>query len=44
MGTRLQDIYASEIRASMQEQFGYANPMQIPRLDKVVLNLSLIHI
>ena len=41
MGTRLQDIYASEIRASMQEQFGYANPMQIPRLDKVVLNMGV---
>ncbi len=41
MGTRLQEIYASEIRASMQEQFGYANPMQIPRLDKVVLNMGV---
>lgn len=41
MGTRLQDLYASEIRSSMQEQFGYANPMQIPRLDKVVLNMGV---
>ena len=41
MGTRLQEIYASEIRASMQEQFGYSNPMQIPRLDKVVLNMGV---
>jgi large subunit ribosomal protein L5 len=41
MGTRLQDFYASDIRASMQEQFGYANPMQIPRLDKVVLNMGV---
>ena len=41
MGTRLQDIYASEIRESMQKQFGYSNPMQIPRLDKVVLNMGV---
>ena len=41
MGTRLQEIYASEIRAKMQEQFGYSNPMQIPRLDKVVLNMGV---
>ena len=41
MGTRLQDLYASEIRSSMQEQFGYSNPMQIPRLDKVVLNMGV---
>jgi len=41
MGTRLQEFYASEIRPSMQEQFGYSNPMQIPRLDKVVLNMGV---
>ena len=41
MGTRLQDLYSSEIRSSMQEQFGYSNPMQIPRLDKVVLNMGV---
>lgn len=41
MGTRLQEFYASEIRPAMQEQFGYSNPMQIPRLDKVVLNMGV---
>ena len=41
MGTRLQEFYASDIRPSMQEQFGYSNPMQIPRLDKVVLNMGV---
>ena len=41
MVARLQEIYASEIRGSMQEQFGYSNPMQIPRLDKVVLNIGV---
>ena len=41
MVARLQEVYTSEIRASMQEEFGYANPMQIPRLDKVVLNMGV---
>ncbi|MGB0632659.1 MAG: 50S ribosomal protein L5 [Alphaproteobacteria bacterium] len=41
MVARLQEVYKSEIRSSMQEQFGYANPMQIPRLDKVVLNMGV---
>jgi large subunit ribosomal protein L5 len=41
MVVRLKEVYASEIRSSMQEQFGYTNPMQIPRLDKVVLNMGV---
>ena len=41
MVARLKDVYDTEIRAAMQEQFGYANPMQIPRLDKVVLNMGV---
>ncbi len=41
MVVRLQKIYTSEICDSMQEQFGYSNPMEIPRLDKVVLNIGV---
>ncbi|MEK9646308.1 MAG: 50S ribosomal protein L5 [Alphaproteobacteria bacterium] len=41
MAARLKELYDSEIRATMREQFGYANPMQIPRLDKVVLNMGV---
>ena len=41
MAARLKEVYDSEIRASMREQFGYTNPMQIPRLDKVVLNMGV---
>ena len=37
---RLKDLYASTIKAAMKEEFGYANDMMIPRLDKVVLNIS----
>ena len=38
---RLRQLYADEIRAKLKEEFGYRNDMQIPRLDKVVLNMGV---
>jgi len=38
---RLKTIYRDEIRAKMKEQFGYTNEMQVPKLDKVVLNMGV---
>lgn len=38
---RLQEIYRSEVRGKLQERFNYANPMQIPGITKVVLNMGL---
>jgi large subunit ribosomal protein L5 len=38
---RLKAKYLTEIRAAMQEQFSYSNPMQIPRLEKVVINMGV---
>jgi len=38
---RLKKIYQEEIRAKMRERFNYANPMQIPVVSKVVLNMGL---
>jgi large subunit ribosomal protein L5 len=37
---RLKTEFASTIRAAMKEEFGYKNDMQIPRLDKIVLNIG----
>ncbi|MEM6759462.1 MAG: 50S ribosomal protein L5 [Pseudomonadota bacterium] len=37
---RLKDQYKTTIRAAMKEEFGYKNDMQIPRLDKIVLNIG----
>mmetsp|Transcript_29566 Transcript_29566/g.58171 ORF Transcript_29566/g.58171 Transcript_29566/m.58171 type:complete len:188 (-) Transcript_29566:2685-3248(-) len=37
---RLKTTYRDTIRAAMKEEFGYKNDMQIPRLDKVVLNIG----
>ncbi|MFL5095705.1 MAG: 50S ribosomal protein L5 [Xanthobacteraceae bacterium] len=38
---RLRTEYDSSIRAKLTEKFGYANVMQVPRLDKVVLNMGV---
>ncbi|EKE67658.1 50S ribosomal protein L5 [Celeribacter baekdonensis] len=37
---RLKAIYKDSIRATLKEEFGYKNDMQIPRLDKIVLNIG----
>jgi large subunit ribosomal protein L5 len=37
---RLKAQYKDSIRAAMKEEFGYKNDMQIPRLDKIVLNIG----
>ena len=38
---RLRSRYDSEIRSKMIEEFGYKNPMEVPRVDKVVLNMGI---
>ena len=38
---RLKTAYAETIRAAMKEEFSYKNDMQIPRLDKIVLNIGV---
>jgi large subunit ribosomal protein L5 len=37
---RLKAKFAAEIKAAMKEEFGYKNDMQIPRLEKIVLNIG----
>lgn len=38
---RLKSEYRERIRAAMKEQFGYTNEMQIPKLDKIVVNMGI---
>ena len=38
---RLRAQFDKEIRGQLTEKFGYANVMQVPRLDKVVLNMGV---
>ena len=38
---RLKTHYRETVRAALKEEFGYKNDMQIPRLDKIVLNMGV---
>ncbi len=38
---RLKAAYQTTVRAALKEEFGYKNDMQIPRLDKIVLNMGV---
>jgi large subunit ribosomal protein L5 len=38
---RLKRFYAEVVRPQMVEKFAYKNPMEVPRLDKVVLNMGV---
>lgn len=38
---RLKEKYLSEVVGKLKEKFGYINIMQIPRLEKVVINMGL---
>ena len=41
MMTRLQEHYQSTVRPALIKEFGYKNPMQAPRLEKIVLNMGV---
>ena len=41
MSGELKDRYGTEAVPALQKQFGYTNPMQVPRLDKIVINIGL---
>ena len=38
---RLKSLFRDKIRPALKEEFGYRNDMQIPRLDKIVLNMGI---
>ncbi len=38
---RLRTLYEDVIRKKLAEKFGYTNPMQIPRVEKIVLNMGV---
>ena len=41
MATRIKEKYLSEAVPALQQKFGYKNPMQIPKLSKIVINMGL---
>ena len=38
---RLRTHYEQVVRPQLQQQFNYKNPMQIPRLEKIVINMGV---
>ncbi len=41
MATRLQEHYETVVRPALQERFEYTNVMEMPRVDKVVINMGV---
>ena len=41
MTTRLEEFYKQEVVPKLMEKFGYTNPMQVPRLEKITLNMGV---
>ncbi|HUO99889.1 MAG TPA: 50S ribosomal protein L5 [Rhizomicrobium sp.] len=39
--TRLQEQYEKVVRPALMKEFSYKNPMQVPRLDKIVINMGV---
>ena len=39
--SRLKDLYNDEIAKAMVDKFGYKNVMEIPKLDKIVINMGV---
>jgi len=39
--SRLKQVYTDQIVPAMQEEFSYSNPMQVPKLDKIVINMGV---
>ena len=39
--SRLKEMYQNEIVAGLTKKFEYKNPMQVPKLDKIVINIGL---
>jgi len=39
--TRFHKRYIDEVREKLRAEFGYTNPMQVPRLEKIVINMGV---
>ncbi|HMD63500.1 MAG TPA: 50S ribosomal protein L5 [Stellaceae bacterium] len=39
--TRLHEHYETTVRPALMQEFGYNNPMQVPRLEKIVVNMGV---
>lgn len=39
--SRMRELYSTEITEAMKKKFGYKNDMQIPKLEKIVINMGV---
>ena len=39
--SRLQELYKNEVVAKLQEEFGYKNIMEVPKVTKITLNMGV---
>lgn len=41
MQPRLKEHYEAKVKPALQEEFGYKNPMELPKIEKIVLNIGV---
>ncbi len=41
MAARLKEHYDTVVKPAMKEKFGYANDLQVPRIEKIVINMGV---
>ena len=41
MTARLKEVYDSKIRAALKSEFGYKNDLEVPRIEKIVVNMGV---
>jgi large subunit ribosomal protein L5 len=41
MAARFRQQYEQQLKPALMQEFGYKNPMQVPRLDKIVVNIGV---
>jgi len=41
MAARLKELYNTTVTAALRQEFGYSNPMAVPKIDKVSVNIGL---
>lgn len=41
MATRMSTVYLEKVRPKLMEEFAYKNPMQVPRIEKIVINVGV---
>ena len=39
--SRYKEMYSNEVVAGMVKKFGYKNTLQVPKLDKIVINMGV---